>query len=653
MADIGRITLIAALLLAVCTAAALVICEKFFSQRFATSCRRSIYAVTALYTLSMAIMMFAFFTRNYSFKIVADHANQDMPLIYTFSAIYADKAGSVFFWGWLISLFTSGFALQTKYRYWKAMPYALAILAALVAFFLALVALESNVFEKSLVVPADGFGLNPLLQNVGMLLHPPILYLGFAGFAVVFAMMMAALITRTPAGKWINMIRGWMLFAWFTLGAGNLIGMWWSYNELGWGGYWAWDPVENAGLMPWLLGTAFVHSVAMRRYKNYLHTWSIILIILTFAFTLFSPFITHGGIESPLHGFYGSTFPPYILGAILITVVGSMVLLYIRHRDFEKEQIPSSFISREGAFLITNIMLVLLVIIIFSGTVAPRLMELLTGTKIGIDRSFFDRSCGPIMLTLVFIMGICPLLSWSRTSWSAIKRNFRYTFFTVLIIAVIVLVSGCGYWYSVIAIICGLPVLTIFLEWWRGAVTRRRNTRENCFRAFLSLINSHRVRYGGYIIHISIVLITIGIVGSTFYNAQKTITLRPGESININQYSLTYNKLIYKADRTKMGAVADISLKSKDKPIGSIYPEYNYWFKHKDSFAEVSVRSTLVEDLFISMVWAKFDFEDKAATFRILVNPLVIWMWIGGGVLLFGFMLAFWPENRQSHGNKG
>ncbi|MCK4722442.1 MAG: cytochrome c biogenesis protein CcsA, partial [Dehalococcoidia bacterium] len=292
MAEIGYVALVIALPVAIFSAAASVVGARVGSRRLAEGGRSSILAVFGLFTLALAIILYAFITKDFSLKIVAGHASRDLPAVYTLSALYADKAGSIFFWGWLVSLSAVWLALQKRANHRPLMSYALSILAIVETFFLALVTFGVNVFERHPSPPVDGFGLNPLLQNFGMLVHPPLLYMGFAGFAVVFALMMAALITRSSGGAWLSQVRSWTLFAWCVLGLGNLIGMWWSYNELGWGGYWAWDPVENAGLMPWLLGTAFLHSIAMRKQKNYLQTWSLVLIIFTFALTLFSPFIT-------------------------------------------------------------------------------------------------------------------------------------------------------------------------------------------------------------------------------------------------------------------------------------------------------------------------------------------------------------------------
>jgi len=653
MIEIGHIALITALLAAIFSAAASVVGIRVGSRRLVASARSSILAVFGLFTLALAVILYAFITKDFTLRIVTDHASRDLPTVYILSALYADKAGSVFFLGWLISLFATVLALQKNGYNQQGKPYALSILAIIEAFFIALVIFGANVFEKQTSPPMDGFGLNPLLQNFGMLVHPPLLYLGFTGFAVVFALVMAALITRSSGDEWSIGVRRWTLFAWCTLGIGNLVGMWWSYNELGWGGYWAWDPVENAGLMPWLLGTAFLHSIAMRRQRNYLQTWSFCLIIFTFAFTLLSPFITHGGIESPLHGFYGSLFPPYILAAIVVTLVNSLGLLCIRRKDLGGGERPASLISRESAFLLADIILVLLVFLIFAGTVLPRVIETLGGMQITLARSFFDRTCGPIMLVLVFLMGVCPLLGWGKSAWHSIKWNFLYALIATGVIAIIVLISGIGNWYAVAVIICGVPLFTICLEWYRRTKGRRHTRKENIIRAFLSLLDSNRARYGGFLTHIGVILIALGIIASSFYGIEKTATLDIGESMSIGDYELTYNELMLKQDNVKVSAVASMSVSRNDHLTGIMHPSYDYWFRHKAHFTEVAVRTTLAEDLFISLVWTGYDPKDRSATFRVLVNPLIVWIWVGGGFFLLGGVVAFSSKEKHLSGVKG
>jgi cytochrome c-type biogenesis protein CcmF len=620
------------------------------SGRLVASARSSLLAVLGLYTLAFALILYAFISKDFSIRIVAEHASRDLPAVYTLSALYADKAGSIFFWGWLVSLFTALLVWQARGNHLQMMPYAIGILAIIEAFYILLVAFGVNIFAEQVPPPTDGFGLNPLLQNFGMLVHPPLLYLGFAGFAVVFALVMAKLITRSSNIWRDNHIRRWALFAWCALGVGNIVGMWWSYNELGWGGYWAWDPVENAGLMPWLLGTAFLHSLAMGRQRDYLKAWSFCLIIFTFVFTLLSPFITHGGIESPLHGFYGSPFPLYILAAMAVTIIGSLGLLYVRRQDLKSEEKPASFISREGSFLLTNIIMVVLVFIILVGTVLPRLVEVLGGAKIALDRSFFDRTCGPIMLLLVLLMGVCPLLRWGKMIWKSAKRNIIFFFAAVIAVSAAILISGAGNWYIAAVVLCGLPLFVISRECCRGTVARHRRQGENYLRAFFSLISSNRARYGGFLSHVGIVLIALGIITSSCYSLERKATLDIGESMSAGKYKLSYHELIFKQDNVKVSAVADILVSENGKSVGIMRPSYAYWFSQDDFFAEVAVRTTPAEDLFVSLVWTGFDPGDKSATIRVLVNPLIVWIWVGGAFFIIGGAVSFSSKERQPEG---
>ena len=653
MTEAGYTALVIAFTIAVLSAAALLIGVRNASEKLAAIARKAVVAVFCFYTLAFILILAAFFTRDYNLKIVAEHAANDLPAIYTLSALYADKAGSMFFWGWLISLFTVVLVIRGKGGNREVLNRALAMSTIVQAFYLALVTFGSNVFEKLQSPPADGYGLNPLLQNIGMLVHPPLLYLGFAGFAVVFALTLASLAVGRPGKWWSSYVRRWTVFSWCVLGIGNLVGMWWSYNELGWGGYWAWDPVENAGLMPWLLGTAFLHSISIGRQRNYQQIWSAVLIILTFVFTLLSPFITHGGIESPLHGFYGSPFPPYILAAIAVIIVGSLILLYVRRRNFGDDDKPASLFSREGSFLLTSIVLVVLVLLILAGTVLPRIVEALGGARITIDRSYFDKTCGPVMLALVFLMGFCPLLGWGKSKFKSARRNLLLFLLAVAMITVIVIVSGIGNWYIVAVTAGGLILIVIFREWYLGIKSRRKGRGEGYIRAFFSLIGSNRARYGGFLAHIGIMLITLGIIASSFYGVEKTETLDVGEAMNVGDFELTYNELLFSQDNTKVSAIADITVERDGRTLGTVQPSLDYWFSHQDSFAEVAVRTTPAEDLFVSLIWTGFDADDKAAAFRVLVNPLVVWIWVGGGFFLLGGAVSFTAGLKENPERQG
>jgi len=638
MAELGHIVLLLAFVAAVITAVLALISAAGKSGQAAA--RRGVFTVFALYTLAMVIVVVAFITRDFSLRIVAEHVNRDMSLLYTLSAVYADKAGSLLLWGWLTSLASAVFVWRRDPRDTVTLPLAIMVLALLQMFFLGLVSLVADVFVRSPQPVAEGFGMNPLLRNVGMLIHPPLLYISFAAIAVVFALTIAALVRRQPAAAWAHRVRHWAVFAWITLGLGNIVGMWWSYNELGWGGYWAWDPVENAGLMPWLLATALLHSLVMLRNRAGFRLWSLSLAVFTFIFTLLIPFITHGGVESPLHGFQGSPFPSYILGAMLLTLAVSLWLLWRCRGDAERAPAPFSVFSREGAFLAANVVLVLLTAIVFIGTVLPGLVGLQGDAGIAVDRSFYDRTAGPLFLLLVLLLGICPLLGRGRSLLASLRGRLLYPLLAALGLSLVIALVF-GFWYGMMVLVCAFPAYTILAEWWRGSRALGRARRQRCWRAFVSLLAGNRARYGGYIVHLGIILIALGVIGSSFFLVERTATLDVGQSLEVGDYQLSYDTMLIRHDAEMVRAVARITVQRDGHILTVMAPEFNYWYLYDDFFAESTARTTPLSDLFVSMVWTSFDPADKAATFRVKLSPLLIWIWVGGGLLLLGGVLAF------------
>jgi cytochrome c-type biogenesis protein CcmF len=364
-----------------------------------------------------------------------------------------------------------------------------------------------------------------------------------------------------------------------------------------------------------------------------------------------SPFITHGGIESPLHGFTGSPFPPYILAFIIIILVVFLWLVYTRRGGPEEQQDRKALISGHGAFLLTDTLLVLLVAVIFLGTILPRLVELFGGARMTLDRSFFDRTCGPILLVIVLLVGICPLLGWLKASWRGVRKSLLYSLVPAVIIAVIILATGAGNWYAAAAIVCGFPLLVAVLEPLRGAWNRSRAGGGNYFKALAAHTGGNRVRYGGFLAHAGVILMALGIIGSSFYPIEKTETLHPGETMTAGDYLLIYEGMTLKQDNTKLSAVATVGVERNDRTVSVMNPSFDYWYDFGDSFSEVAVRTTPAEDLFISLVWTTYDPADESATFRVLVNPLVVWIWIGGGFFILGGIFSLSAKDtRKSRG---
>ena len=646
MADIGYIALFLALTASVYSAIAYTVGARRRNWPLVASARNSLLAAFGLISISIAILAYALVTHNFQLEYVASYTSRDMPLAYLLSALWAGNDGSLLFWVWLLSIFATIVVLQKRDVGQELVPYASSVMAAIQAFFLVLLLSVSNPFHKLPFALAEGTGLNPLLENLGMILHPPVLLVGYVGFTVPFAFAIAALLTKRLGDEWLIVIRRWTLLAWLCLGIGLIIGAWWAYVELGWGGYWAWDPVENAGLMPWLVATAFLHSIMMQRRRGMLKAWNMVLVILTFSLAIFGTFLTRSGVLSSVHTFSESALGPFFLTFIGVTLFGSLGLLYYRSEDLKGEAEMESFISRESTFLLNNLLLVGATFAIFVGTIFPVISEVVRGVKISVGPPFFNQINGPIFLALILLAGICTLIGWRRASIRNLTRNFFWPLVAGLVLGVVLFILGIREWYALIGFpICGFVLTTILYEWFRGVRAHHQIRAENYFKAFWRLITTNRPRYGGYIVHGAILLMTIGVVGSSLYGTEKEVTLKPGEMMTIKNYTLTYDNLDHYETESKAIVTATLSVSNRGEPIGKLVPEKYFHRSYEQPVTEVAIRATLREDLYVILLgWD----TDDTATFKVLVNPLVNWIWIGGGVFLLGGLIAFWPERRTA-----
>lgn len=641
MAEIGYIALALAFGACIYSIIAFVLGARDEHPRLLASARNGILAVSVLVTISVAVLLVALVRHNFQIEYAALYTSSDLSLPYLISALWAGNAGSLLFWGWLLSLFAAVVVLKKQAQGRKLVPYASAVIMFIQAFFLILLLFTQNPFHKLPFVPTEGVGLNPLLENPGMIFHPPMLLGGYAVFAIPFAFAIAALMTKRLDDEWISAIKRWVLLGWLLLGIGNIIGAWWAYVELGWGGYWAWDPVENAGLMPWLVATAFLHSIMLQRRKGMFKLWSMVLIILAFILTIFGTFLTRSGILVSVHTFGETAMGPAFLAFLIIIFLGSLTLLFYRRRDLKDEAGIGALVSREGTFLINNLLLVGATFVIFLGTIFRS------------DKTFFNQVAVPIFLAVILLLGICILIAWRRPPIKKLRLNLLWPAVVALIVVIALVISGVRQWYALVAFfLCGFAISAVLSQWFRDVLARHRAKAENYLKAFLSLFRSNKSRYGGYIVHIAIVLIAIGVVGSSVYDVETEAVLAPGESMTINDYSLTYEGIEGYPTPSKMVVTATLSVYKGDKSIGQLTPENYYHFKLEQFVSEVAIRSTLVEDLYVILAgWEPVDSTDLSkgyiAAFNAKVNPLVIWIWIGGGIFLFGGLLAFWPERRR------
>lgn len=646
MSTLGSFSLLLAFILSAYALIAFLLGVKSKSRKWIKSGQNTVFAITGLLTLAVLVLIYAFIVHNFQIQYVAEHSSRSLPILYRLSAFWAGQEGSLLLWGWLLVVFASLVLLQNRRRNRELIPYVLVVMMGVSLFFLGLLVFVDRPFQELAFLPADGMGLNPLLQNPGMILHPPTTYLGYVGFTVPFAFAIAALLTGRLGDIWIKSTRRWTLFAWFFLGIGNLLGAQWAYVELGWGGYWAWDPVENASLLPWLTATAYLHSVMIQERRGMLKVWNMVLIIITFALTLFGTFLVRSGILSSVHSFAVSP----LLGGLFLSFIGvvlifSFVLLVNRLSLLKGDNELDSLLSRESTFLFNNLILLGATFAIFWGTIFPLISEAVRGVKITVGPPFYNQVMVPIGLALLLLTGICPLISWRRASGKNLRRNFLFPLIIAVIGGIVILAWGVRHPYALISFILSIFVAaTIVIEFVRGTKARRKMRKEGRLKAFFNLTRGNKRRYGGYIIHIGIVLLFVGITGSSAFKVEKVETLAKGESLTIRNYRLEYENLSSYPTESKEVTMVTLSVYREGKKIATLRPEKNLHRNQEQPTTEVAIRSTLWEDLYV--ILAQYD-RDGRVTLKVLINPLLIWMWIGGFVLSGGAIIVMWPDKGE------
>ncbi|NQT31675.1 MAG: heme lyase CcmF/NrfE family subunit [Deltaproteobacteria bacterium] len=646
MANVGYIALIFALVTSIYSIVAYVFGQRKGNTTLTESAKNSLIATFGLVSVSVLILLHALVTHNFQIEYVASYTSREMSLPYLISALWAGNDGSLLFWAWLLSLMGLLVVLRKRNRGAALVPYAAAIIMLTEAFFLIVLLLESNPFTELSYLPADGTGLNPMLENLGMIFHPPLLLAGYVGLTVPFAFAIAALFTKKLDEEWLLTIRRWTLLAWLLLGVGNLIGAWWAYVELGWGGYWAWDPVENAGLMPWLIATAFIHSAVIQRRRHTFKVWSMVLAILSFTLTIFGTFLTRSGIISSVHTYSESRLGPFFFAFLCIALFGSLGLLLYRRKWLKGDAETDDMVSRESAFLLNNLLLVGATAVIFIGTIYPLISETLSGAKTELGASFFNQVTNPILIAVIVLAGICTLIGWQRPSNRNLIRRFLWPGGIAIVCGVVLLTLGMGQWAAIVIFsLSSFILVAIAYQWLQETMTRRRTSDDSATSSFFRLIGANRSRYGGYLVHIAIVIIAVGITGSSLFDVETEVTLTQGESATIKQYTLTQEDLSmgYVTDK-KAVVQATLSVSSSGKPIGELTPEKYFHSNFEGSVSEVAIRSTLIEDLYVILMgWD----ETGAVSYTFMVNPMVSWIWIGGFVFLIGGLIAFWPDRRN------
>ena len=646
MTSIGYQALIIALVLSAYSIVAYILGRKTHSAKYIESANNAVYANFILITISSVALLYALITRDFQVEYVAHYSNRALSLFYTITAFWAGQDGSLLLWDWMLTLFAVIVVVQSRKKNQELLPYIMVIINFTLLFFIYLTAFKTNPFSRTPFVPEDGTGLNPLLQNPGMIFHPPSLYLGFVGFTVPFAFAIAALITNKLDEQWIKSVRRWTLFAWLFLTIGNILGMQWAYVELGWGGYWAWDPVENASLLPWLTGTAFLHSVIVQERKRMLRIWNMWLIVITFALTIFGTFVTRSGLISSVHAFGVSDLGPLFLGFLAIVLVGSGWLIFKRHDQLKSDRELGTWTSKESSFMLNNLLFIALSVGVFIGTTMPSISEAMKGEKLTVGTQFFNRMAVPIGMAIFLLIGVCALLSWSKTSREKLLKNFTIPTVSAMFTVVVLVLFGIRQAIPLLAFaIAAFATSTIVMEFVRGTLVRMRSEKVSFFKALVTLAARNKRRYGGYIVHLGVLMLFFGITGSSAFSVKETKTLKKGEEIAIGPYQLVFQglQLGKKGDMQVIAAILDVS--KNGKPIGTIKSD-KHIHPNYQPVTEVGIRSTLAEDLYV--ILANYNVSTQMATISVLIEPLVLWMWLGGIVMVIGTLFAMLPGRRKS-----
>jgi cytochrome c-type biogenesis protein CcmF len=645
MSSLGTFVLLAAFVVAAYAATASVLGARRRSSRLVESGIGAFYLTTALLALASALIVHAFVTDDFSIKYVNLNSSTTQPLFYKLTAFWGGLDGSILFWVALLSAFGAIAVRVNRESYRELIPYVVAIVAVVEMFFLFVMVIHNNPFSTFLIdVPQDGRGMEPLLQTPLMVIHPPSLYTGFVGMTIPFAFGMAALITGHLDDSWVRAVWRWTMIGWLFLSLGLTLGMIWAYEELGWGGYWGWDPVENAGLLPWFTATAFLHSVMVQERRGMLRVWNVTLVILTFLLTLFATFMTRTGIVQSVHAFgedpeLAWIFTVFITGIAAISfglVIYRLPLLRSRHE-------LDSWVSREAAFLANNWILLFSAFFILFATLFPTLSESLRGERLTVGPAFYNKWMLPIGLALLLLTGIGPLLAWRKSTLTNLRDAFLWPVLASVLTAGALVALGVRVWTSGLCFaLCAFVAGTIAQEFIRGGRVRQDATGSDIATALIGLVARSRRRYGGYIVHLGIVLIFLGFAGEGF-KQEEQLVLKPGESIEIGGFSVRHDAIRVSDDGQKQMVTANMTILRDGRSIGEMRPAKWFYRKHEENpTTEVAIRRGFAEDLYI--VLAGFDAQTQSATLHIVVNPLVNWIWMGFGVLALGTIIALLPE---------
>lgn len=641
MAEAGFVSLLIALALSIYGMIGSVVGKGIGAHQLQVSAKRTAYLVPAALLISTLALVIAFLRRDFKLEYVAGHSNLAMDPVYTWVAFYSGNEGSLLYIAFVLSLMTAAVVAFAPRTLRGSMPYTLAILMAVQAFFLGVMSIMANPFDVLPSTPPDGQGINPLLTHPGMFFHPPMLMAGLVGVSVPFALAMGMLINGSTSDDWVDTGRVWSLIIWAILGIGLLLGSWWAYTILGWGGYWAWDPIENVALMPWLVLTGFLHSIMVQKRRGLFRVWNVVLMNVAFTLALFGIFINRGGPVVSVHSFASSTLGWVFLGFLVFSLLFSFGVFFIRYGSLRSTTSLDSTLSREAAFLANNLLLLAIAFVTLWGVVFPLISEVFRGVTVTVGAPFYDRVNGPLFLVLILLMGVGPLMPWRTASWLTLRRAVQTPGLVALGTVALLLAFRVTHPFALMSYgLCAFVAAGILREWVKGTASRRKRG-QNYLLAFLGLIASNRPRYGGYIVHLAVVALALGVAGSSLYDVQRDVILAPGESVDVEGYRIEYTgtRTQVRSDRTEFLNDLQVSRgNGEPRPMmawRAFYPAQNI------AATRAAIRSTPIEDLYIV---SSESLDDGRVAFRILVNPLVWWMWLAGPILVLGTIVALWPQ---------
>jgi len=614
------------------------------NQTLIKSAENSVFANLFLLIIASCALIYLFLADEFTVEYVAGYSSIDMPTRFKFTAFWGGQKGSLLLWALILASFSAIAVFQNRRENRELMPFATFTLLGTMLFFALVLNFAANPFETLDFKPADGRGLNPLLQNWYMIIHPPTLFLGYVGLAVPFAFGMGALMSGKIDNSWLRVTRIWALVAWIFLTIGFTLGGRWAYEELGWGGYWAWDPVENASIMPWLIVTAFLHSIMITEKKGMLKLWNFFLIVTAFELTIFGTFITRSGVISSVHSFALSNIGPFFVAFLILSTLFSAYWITYRSTELRSELRMRSFLSREATFLLNNWLLLSICFAIFWGTVFPILSEWVQGEKISVAAPFFNQVTWPLGLSLLILTGICPLIAWRKASWRNFRRNFLYPLSAGILTGVVLILFGLRHWVALAFFSAAAFVLmTILFEFFKGTRAWQGIRPAGFFTALSNLTLMNKRRYGGFIIHAGVVAVFVGIIASSFFNHDQVFTVREGEAFEVGGYRLQFNGLSQRNDPEKDVVFARLDASKNGKSIGQLYPQKHFHHKSEQPATEVAIQTRFTEDLYV--VLSGWD-EAGNVSFHLFVNPLVQLIWLGIAIMSMGGVFVIFPDKK-------